>query len=195
MAMYQHMVSLLAQPDLQCVRNYTGEIGDMSSHSYTVITDLFPAAALDFYTRFNLGTLDPGSPTDAELTRRFYNPDRGGAQGDYRVGMQRKIDNIVDCLTRYPGSKRAVLTVPLSEVTSVQVSHQDTAEAKCLRELHFYIEDGALHCTGFMRAQAVIIFPKNIHLIGSLMALIAQRLSVPVGTYTHFVTTLVSGRD
>lgn len=76
-----------------------------------------------------------------------------------------------------------------------------TDEAKCLRELHFYLDDPAsgprrLSCTGTIRAQAASIFPKNIHdhFIGTMMQHIAQQLKVEVGTYTHQVTTLAEGR-
>lgn len=43
--------------------------------------------------------------------------------------------------------------------------------------------------------QAATIFPKNIHYIGTIMHIVARRLGVPVGAYTHFVTTLVDGRE
>jgi hypothetical protein len=122
--------------------------------------------------------------------------------------------------------------------------HMHTDFAKCLRELHFYLDhpldapragamasgtggtgatasdaDRLLCCTGFMRAQAVSIFPKNIHFIGksptdgtpfvcrsvdrrgacsvcsgAMMHIIAGRLQRKVGHYTHFVTTLVAER-
>lgn len=155
------------------VRNYIGQIEDMSEASLTVETELFPADSLTFYTRYNLNTLDLSNPADAELHAKFYNPARGGGQGDYRVGIQEKIDNVVDCLTKFPASKRAVITVP-----SRSIDHTVDEDAKCLRELHFYLEpapasdacgagaaaaapaggSGAaapmrLSCTGMMRAQ------------------------------------------
>jgi hypothetical protein len=159
-------------------------VADMSPAGYLVETDLFPAAALEFYTRHNLGLLDPEhNASDAEGYAKYYNPARGGGQGDYRAGMVAKIDNVVDCLAKFPASKRAILSVP----NAAALDHTVDADAKCLRELHFYIEaraplpeeEGgpagavpaaeveAVHCTGFMRAQAASIFPKNIHMIGA----------------------------
>lgn len=117
------------------VRNYIGQIEDMSEAALTVETELFPADSLTFYTRYNLNTLDLTNPADAELHAKFYNPARGGGQGDYRVGIQEKIDNVVDCLTKFPASKRAVITVP-----SRSIDHTVDEDAKCLRELHFYLE-------------------------------------------------------
>jgi thymidylate synthase len=160
-----------------------------------VETPLFPRESLTFYTRFNLGDIDKSKPDDVALLKKYYNAARGGGQGDYRVGIRQKIDNITDCLTRFPGSKRAVLAIPFTTLSSADVSHEQTDEAKCLRELHFYVEDGKLCCTGFMRAQAASIFPKNIHFIGTILNDIAEKLKVPPGSYTHFVTTLVSDRS
>lgn len=190
-----------AAGDATPVRNYIGVITDMSRHSLVIETPLFPEVALDFYTAHNLCRLIDTPERDGPLYSRYYDAARGGGQGDYRDGLSAKIDNVVDCLTRFPQSKRAVLTVPLSNHTSTESDHTVDAEAKCLRELHFYIEDNRLHCTGLMRANAATIFPKNIHYIGTLQRLIADRLAAAgvcgggVGSYTHFVTTLIDGRE
>ncbi len=167
-------------------RCFVATVLDMSGDAIVVETELFPRAALDFYTAHNLDEL----PADDARYATLYSSARGGGQGDYRVGMRDKIANVVDCLTRFPGSKRAVLTVPARNV-----SHEVDEDAKCLREVHFFIEGGALHAAGFMRAQAASIFPKNLHFIGTILQRVAAALRVPTGRYTHFVTTLVSGRD
>lgn len=184
------------------IRNMVAVVQRMDSAALDEVeSPLFPKEALDFYSRFNLLQLDLSSPDTADqaLMAKYYNPARGGAQGDYRDGILPKIDNLVDCLTKFPNSKRAVITIPFSTKPSAQADHTETGEAKCLRELHFYLEEIAgpentvekyLCCSGFMRAQAVSIFPKNIHMIGRLMNLVAGRLGWKVGSYTHSVTTL-----
>lgn len=188
-------------PPDSCVRNFCGVVERMDLSSIVCESDLFPADALAFYTYHNLsGAVAPPPEVLSrmdELRERYYAASRGGSQGDYRAGIAAKVDNVVACLTAHPGSKRAVICIPFSSGRgSHEVSHDDTSEAKCLRELHFYIDaaDGRLHCTGFMRAQAASIYPKNIHLIGTLLNAIAERLKLTTGTYTHFVTTLVHGR-
>jgi hypothetical protein len=45
--------------------------------------------------------------------------------GDYREGLQAKIDNVVDCLTKFPESKRAVITIPNGTTTP---DHRNDAE-------------------------------------------------------------------
>jgi thymidylate synthase len=183
--MQKDIDSLTSSTDV--VRNYVGVIENMSSEQLVVETQLFPRESLDFYTRYNLC-----QTTEADKTShsKYYTAARGGAQGDYRKDIEKKIENVVHCLTRFPSSKRAFLTIaPLS------TDHTSDGDAKCLRELHFYLENDKLSCSGFMRAQAASIFPKNIHLIGTIMHQIAQRLNKKVGSYTHFVTTLVSARE
>ena len=37
------------------------------------------------------------------------------------------------------------------------------------RELHLYVEDEKLCCTGFLRVQNATIFPKNVHFFATLL--------------------------
>ena len=194
-AMYEAVLAATAGG--RTVRNFVGTISQMDAAVLEVPTALFPRDALRFYTRFNLDELSADSAEDAAAAAVWYSAARGGGQGDYRAGLRAKLDNVVAALAAFPRSKRAVLTVP----SAVDAAHSDDAAAKCLRELHFYIEGGeggaprTLCCTGFMRAQAASIFPKNIHFIGTVMGRVAERLSLPVGQYTHFVTTLIDERS
>lgn len=151
--------------------------------AYTVQTELFPVPALKFYSRFNLGLFDPeNNAQDKKDQATYYNAARGGGQGDYREGLQQKISNVVSALTQFPHSKRAVLTIPCTTHTSVESDHTVTDWAKCLRELHFYLDsNGRLSCTGFMRAQAASIFPKNIHFIGKLHCLLLVVVAILSG--------------
>lgn len=199
-AMLEAMIAATAAAPL--VRNFAGTIEDMGGDAIVVESELFPREALDFYTRHNLNELHrvedeqqlgaPGHVDEhAAAYQRWYNGARGGGQGDYRAGIVPKIANVVACLTAFPHSKRAVLTVP----NAPALDHTVDEDAKCLRELHFYVdEDGKLSCSGFMRAQAASIFPKNIHFIGTIQQRVAEALGRPVGSYTHFVTQLTSGR-
>lgn len=159
---------------------------DMSD--YLIETELFSKEVLDAYSTWNLGL-----PLDDEH-KCFFNSERGGGQGDYREHMPSKIANVVDCLTRYPVSKRAVITVP----NTSQPSHESDDDAKCMREIHFRMdEQNRLCATVLFRAQAVLIFPKNIHFIGRLMEAVAHQLpSKPVlGELTYLASVLVSDRS
>ena len=166
------------------VRNYV-QCLDMSD--FLVITDDFPEDVLLAYTAYNM---------EKDLTpeqQSFMNAHRGGAQGDYRDGMQRKIDNVVDCLTKFPQSKRAIITV----CNEPMPDHSSDTDAKCVRELQLYIDDaGKLSGTVFLRAQAAFLFPKNIHMLGSIMTEIAARLpgAPAIGALFYLSGILVADR-
>jgi hypothetical protein len=166
------------------MRNFvqTLDMGD-----YVVETALFPKAVLEAYSLWNMG--QEISAEQAALKTE----QRGGPQGDYREGMARKIDNVVDCLTSFPKSKRGVITISNDPAPR----HSSDDDAKCLREVHLYLDDeGKLSGTILLRAQAASIFPKNIHFVGSIMSAVADRLPhQPVlGTVLYLATVLVSDR-
>lgn len=165
-------------------RNFV-QVLDMSD--YVVETELFPKPALEAYSAWNL------EKDVTEQQRQYFNELRGGRQGDYREGMRRKIANVVDCLTRFPRSKRAVITV----CNEPMPAHSSDEDAKCLREIHLYLDDDdKLSATVLLRAQAASIFPKNVHFIGSLMTDVADHLpqKPELGTVFYLATVLVSDR-
>jgi hypothetical protein len=139
------------------VRNFVGVIVDISVGASTVETDLFPKGALEYYTKKNMGW---------DYTQEEYDewqlPERGGAQGDYRDGMPAKIANVIDCLRTEPLSKRAVIPIPFNSEGSAQIDWTDQGQNKCCRELHLYLEEGKLKCTGIVRMQNANIFVKNV---------------------------------
>lgn len=160
------------------VRNFSRRIA--MNRGFVVETDLFPREALDAYSSYNLG-----QPISEAQHNTYFSEHRGGSQGDYREGIEAKIANVVDCLARFPFSKRAVITVP----NNSNAPHTSDADAKCLREVHFYLDvpqvnadsknkKFILNATVLMRAQAAEIFPKNVHFVGRLMETIAQNLKI-----------------
>jgi thymidylate synthase len=168
----------------QLVRNFHQ---DILMEDWLIETELFPREALEAYTAWNLGhELRPEQ-------RRWFSEQRGGGQGDYREGMREKIDNVVDCLTRFPASKRAVITI----ANNPRPSHVSDGDAKCMRELHFHREGDALNATVLFRSQAALIFPKNIHFIGSLMAEVGKRLpgQPRPGRLFYLASVLVADRQ
>jgi thymidylate synthase len=181
-AAWQHMTAISAH---ESVRNFTQEL-DMSD--YVVETELFPEEILVAYSAFNM------EKDLNEEQAAFMNENRGGAQGNYRDGMAGKIANVVDCLTKFPQSKRALITV----CNEPMPDHSSDNDAKCVRELQLYLDDdGNLSGTVFLRAQAAFLFPKNIHMIGSIMTKIAAKLpgKPALGTLFYLAGILVSDRS
>ncbi len=160
---------------------------DIRLDPWLVETDLFPKEALEAYSAWNLEHDIP-----ANIRTKYFSAHRGGSQGDYRNGMRAKIDNVVDCLNHYPQSKRAVITIP----NEANPSHRDDAAAKCMREIHFYLENDTVGATVLFRAQAAEIFPKNIHFIGEMVSEVANRLDGETrpGRLHYLATTLVADR-
>lgn len=178
--------------------------------NYVIETDLFPTEALRVYSSYNLG-----DDVSAQDKQKYFTNHRGGKQGDYRHNIQPKIRNVVNCLLLYPQSKRAIITIPNNSVAC----HTSDDDAKCMREIHFYLDEEekandddeaslakynyALNATCFMRAQAAEIFPKNIHFVGSLMSRIVKELNdnnsndkkYEVRELYYHATTLVSVRE
>jgi hypothetical protein len=165
------------------VRNFVQTL-DMSD--FVVETPLFPKGVLEAYSAWNMGQGISSEQTALKTEQR------GGSQGDYRDGMAEKINNVVDCLTSFPKSKRAVIVISNDPAPP----HSSDADAKCLREIHFHLDDGKLNGTMLLRAQAASIFPKNIHFVGSIMTEVADRLpqQASLGSMFYLATVLVSDR-
>ncbi|WGL17194.1 hypothetical protein PVT68_02575 [Microbulbifer bruguierae] len=165
--------------------NYA-QLLDMSD--FLVETELFPRAVLEAYSAWNLGkVLQPEQ-------ERYFSTLRGGGQGDYRDKMPQKIANVIDCLTKFPESKRAIVVIP----NNPSPDHVTDDDAKCMREIQFYFDNkGRLCATVFFRAQAALIFPKNIHFIGSMMREIAVSLpqQPSLGALFYLTTFLVADRS
>ena len=176
--------------------NFTGIIDEFSKENATILSDLFDLETLDYYARKNCGF-----PVTKDEVEKYETEYRGGLQGDYSSDMDSKIKNIVDSLINFPASKRAVVMM-----NNKWWTHDDTDEAKCCRELHFYLstsKDGnsmLLNCTGIFRAQAVDIMPKNFFFVYKILEVINEKLNSQakqkylIGSYTHFVTILVPTR-
>lgn len=188
--MYKHIRELTSIGGDFTVRNFVGVIRDMRVESSVVETELFPRGALEYYTLKNMGW----EYSEAQH-KQWFLAERGGDQGHYREGMSEKIANVVACLKEEPRSKRAIIPIPFSDEGSRFVDWRNQGQTKCCRELHFYVEQDLLKCTGILRMQNASIFPKNIHFFATLIDHVSKELDVPVGEYTHWITNLCHDRS
>ena len=113
------------------INNFHGNINNFNEENATIVTDLFDFETLDYYARKNCEL-----PITKEEKEKYETEYRGGLQGDYSSEMGLKVSNVVECLNNFPLSKRAVIMMNNS-----WWEHQDTDEAKCCRELHFYLTE------------------------------------------------------
>jgi len=177
--------------------DFVGKIDVFTEENALIETELFDKQSLKYYAKKNCGM-----EVSKEEKKIFETEYRGGSQGDYSFEMNEKIDNVVESLGSYPSSKRAVIMM-----NNKWWSHQDTDEAKCCREIHFRLtplesnkSEWKLSCTGFFRAQAVDIMPKNFYFVFNIMDVVRQKIvdnfnsNIEIGSYTHFVTILVPTR-
>ena len=176
------------------INDFVGKIDVFNQENATILTELFDIDSLQYYAKKNCGL--NVTKKEKELFETEY---RGGSQGDYSKEMTLKIKNVVESLVNFTNTKRAVVMM-----NNNWWMHDDTDEAKCLREIHFRLEktdnNYKLCSTGFFRAQAVDIMPKNFYFIYTIMKEVKDRISknvqfeVQMGSYTHFVTILVPTR-
>ena len=188
MEMFEHSNSLSP------INDFAGKINCFNEENAIIETELFDLDSLRYYAKKNCGL----EVTDKEKAQ-FETEYRGGSQGDYSSEMIEKINNVVDSLIKFPNSKRAVVMM-----NNQWWSHDDTDEAKCLREIHFRLEGKNkyfnLCSTAFFRAQAVDIMPKNFYFVYTIMNEVLENITkkvkfdVKMGSYTHFVTILVPTR-
>ena len=188
--MYAHIRELTKAGGDFTARNFVGVIKDVSPEASVVETELFPRGALEYYTAKNMGW-----DYTEEDKKLWQMNERGGDQGDYRDGMPEKIENVIACLKAEPRSKRAIIPIPFSDEGSRTVDWTNQGQTKCCRELHMYIEDGKLKCTGILRMQNASIFPKNIHFFATLLDHVANELDLELGEYTHWITNLCHDRS
>ena len=179
---------------LSPINDFVGKIEYFDEENAIIETDLFDIDSLRYYAKKNCGL--EVTEKEKELFETEY---RGGSQGDYSSEMEQKIKNVVDSLVKFPDTKRAVVMM-----NNQWWFHDDTDEAKCLREIHFRFERDANHyklcSTGIFRAQAVDIMPKNFYFVYTIMSEVLEKVKkevkfeVKMGSYTHFVTILVPTR-
>jgi hypothetical protein len=72
-----------------------------------------------------------------------------------------------------------VIPIPFNDEGSKNADWHDAGQTKCCRELHLYVENGKLCCTGFLRIQNATIFPKNVHFFATLLQHVADELGCP----------------
>ena len=97
-----------------------------------------------------------------------------------------QIDKMVELLKTDKNSRRAVMNLNTPNERVIE-----TKDEICTIALQFLLRENKLHCTAIMRSNDVYTgMPYDIAYFASLQKIIAHRLGVECGTYTHFVTSL-----
>ena len=102
-----------------------------------------------------------------------------------RPGLD-QIKNVVATLKNDPTSRRAMATVFQPEDTG-----RKSRDIPCTYGLSFMIRNGELHATTIMRSNnAWTLLPYNIFEFSLLAEVVAGRVGVPLGSYTHSCISL-----
>lgn len=97
-----------------------------------------------------------------------------------------QLDLAYEILKEDPHSRRAVININVPDGKALE-----TKDEQCTIALQFYIRNNLLHATGIMRSNDVWTgTPYDIFYFTSLQQLLAKRLGVAAGYYTHFATSL-----
>jgi len=103
----------------------------------------------------------------------------------YKFGFD-QIEKMIELLQKDPTSRRAVINLNTPNKNVIE-----THDEPCTIALQYLIRDGKLNCTGMMRSNDIWFgFPYDIAFFTELQRYIAHRLDIPVGSYTHFVTSM-----
>ena len=95
-------------------------------------------------------------------------------------------DKIIELLKTDKNSRRAVINLNVPNPNVIE-----TKDEICTIALQFYIRDNKLYCTGIMRSNDIWYgLPYDVAFFTELQKLIAHRLGIEYGTYTHFVTSI-----
>jgi thymidylate synthase len=96
-----------------------------------------------------------------------------------------QIEKVIELLTVDPNSRRAVININVPNVRVIE-----TKDEPCTIALQFLNRDGKLHCTAIMRSNDIWFgTPYDWAFFIELQKVIADRLGLGYGTYTHFATS------
>lgn len=129
----------------------------------------------------------PGGPGDLERYRQEmidgildFEVENGNWQYTYHQRYSKWIDFVVWDLKRDPNSRRAVISVRDNE------SDAYSNDPACLQHIQFMIREGKLNMYVLFRSNdAVRASFMNAFALIELQKLVADKLGVPVGEYTH----------
>lgn len=98
-----------------------------------------------------------------------------------------QFDFIAQLLRDEPHSRQAVIHIKDPR----NYAKHPTADVPCTIALQYLIRDGKLNATTFMRSNDLWTgFPYDVFSFTALQIILAFKLGVEIGTYTHFATSL-----
>lgn len=104
----------------------------------------------------------------------------------YLWNMNNQLNKVVDLIKEDKYTRRAVIT--LYDGKDLDNYEQDTP---CTLNVQFYMRTDYLCMTVFMRSNDLVLgFCNDQYCFSKLLELVANKLEVKIGTYTHFATNM-----
>lgn len=101
----------------------------------------------------------------------------------YKFGFD-QWEHVKKLLVADPYSRQAVIHIK-------DASNEPTEDLPCTVCLQYFIRDGALHATTYMRSNDIWLgFPYDVFTFTCLQMKLAMELGISVGTYTHIAGSL-----
>lgn len=98
-----------------------------------------------------------------------------------------QMEMVEELLRRDPNSRQAVIHIK----DPVDYREFPTKDVPCTVALQYFIRDGKLHATTYMRSNDLWTgFPYDVFCFTCFQIMLAFKLGVEVGTYTHFAGSL-----
>lgn len=95
-----------------------------------------------------------------------------------------QIGYVLDLLKNNPNTRQAVIHIK-------EPSNKESKDVNCTVCLQFFIRDGKLYLTTYMRSNDLWMgFPYDVFQFTNLQIMLAMELGVEVGTYTHIAGSL-----
>lgn len=182
----------------RCVEllNYVSEIEEPWHHCILVPSRRWnPWLALSEALWIIAGRNDVGALKPYNKNIVEFSDDGEHLHGAYGSRIYDQIDPLIERLRRDPSDRRAVLQIwrwemeaPLGDPDLIA----QTKDPPCNNTLYFKLRDNKLHMTVICRSNDIHygLFAVNIPTFGILQEYIAARLTVDVGTQTHFSNSL-----
>ena len=97
-----------------------------------------------------------------------------------------QISKVIELLKKDPDSRRAVININTPNVNVIE-----TKDEPCTIALQYFIRNGKLYATTVMRSNDLYLgFPYDVAFFTELQKMIAFRVGVEYGTYTHIANSL-----
>ena len=108
--------------------------------------------------------------------------------GSYNIQIS-QFERVIDQISKRQDTKQAYLVI--SEIEDYKFRDEKFASPPCTIGLHFYVREGKLNLTAYMRSNdAYFGLPHDLFCFTMLQEIVSCRIGMPMGIYTHCATSM-----